>query len=235
VLFSPTVRRGTVAALALTTALAGSAALIHAQDYRNRDLYADRYDRNGRYDAYKNLATIDPGTVITIRTQQPIDTSSRDGRVYTGVVQDDVWDNYHRLAVPMIRRGSPAELLVRTARDGDLILDLDSVTVGRERYSINSPAVRVEADRDRRNDNNTGQYAAGGAILGAIIGAIAGGGKGAVIGGVAGAAGGAVLATQGRRIHVPAGSLLTFETAEPLQMGVRDDGYRRGGVHYHRN
>jgi hypothetical protein len=227
-------RRGIVAALALTTALSGTQVLF-AQNYWDRDPYADRYDRNGRYDAYRNVATIDPGTVITIRTQQPIDTNARDGRVYTGIVQDDVWDNYHRLAVPMIRRGSPAELLVRTARDGDLILDLESVTVGRERYSIDSPAIRVEADRDRRNDNNTAQYAAGGAILGAIVGAIAGGGKGAVVGGIAGGAGGAALSTQGRRIHVPAGSLLTFETATPLQVGVRDDGYRRDGVHYHRD
>jgi hypothetical protein len=54
--------------------------------------------------------------------------------------------------------------------------------------------------------------AAGGAIVGAVIGGIAGGGKGAVIGaGAGGAVGaGAEAATRGPRVKIPAETRLTF-------------------------
>jgi outer membrane lipoprotein SlyB len=210
-------RRATAVTLAAATALSATA-MLHAQDYRDRDLWGDRYDRSGRYDAYRPVAVIEPGTFITIRTQQAIDTDRRDGRIYTAIVQEDVWDDYHRLAVPMIRRGSPAELLVRTARDGDLLLDLQSVTIGRERYGVAATGARIDSDR---YDRDTAGYVAGGAILGSIVGAIAGGGKGAVIGGVAGAAGGAVIATHGHRVRVPAGSLITFRLDRGLAVATR--------------
>ena len=64
------------------------------------------------------------------------------------------------------------------------------MTVGRQRYTVESPAIRVDADRRAPNDRAPGQYVAGGAILGTILGAIAAGGKGAVIGGIAGYYGG---------------------------------------------
>ena len=70
-------------------------------------------------------------------------------RVFAGIVETDVWDDSSRLAIPAIPRGSPAELLVRSARDGDLILDLDSVTVGGQRYAVSAGADRIEAGGNR--------------------------------------------------------------------------------------
>jgi hypothetical protein len=129
------------------------------------------------------------------------------------------------------------ELIVRVARDNDLILDLESVTVDGQRYAVNADANRIEADnRDTVGKNSrTGKYVGGGAILGAILGAAVGGGKGAAIGAGLGAGAGATaeIATSGREVHVPPESLVTFRIDRPLVVGARDDGYDRDGHHYH--
>jgi hypothetical protein len=240
VLSTHMLRRYTGAALALSAVLVVPRVLVgQSRDYSNHDPYADRY-HNGRYDAYSPVTEVEPGTVISVRTQQPIDTNQRDGRIYPAVVQDDVWDGYRRLAVPMIPRGSPAELLVHQAPDGDLVLDLSSVTVKGRRYAISTSPQRVVGTSGRRDDiahdRNTPEYVGGGAILGTIIGAIAGGGKGAAIGAIGGAAAGAGAAvmTKGHDVRVPSGSVMTFRLEAPLSVDVRDTGYRRGDSHYHR-
>src|SRR6185437_10426062 len=82
-----------------------------------------------------------------------------DNRVFTGTVDQDVRGENGRLAIP---RGSTVELIVRVARDNDLFLDLDSVTVNGQRYAIKTDPNRVESQRDN-------------SIVGAIVGAINGG------------------------------------------------------------
>jgi outer membrane lipoprotein SlyB len=95
---------------------------------------------------------------------------------------------------------------------------------------------RIESGDRGGIGNDPAAMIGGGAILGTIIGAIAGGGKGAAIGaGVGAAAGAAGVLTQGRRIRVPSGSVVTFRLERDLALGVPDRGYSRGGLHYHRN
>src|SRR5215831_3459048 len=145
-----------------------------------RENYGQRYDWD--WDGnYQRLARINPGTFITVRTTQAIQSDRTDGRVFNGVVADDVWDDYGRLAVPAIPRGSRVTMMVRTARDGDLVLDLDSIFAHGQRYAVAAAPERIESGNRTRNDN-AAAYAGGGAVLGTIIGAIAGGGKGAAIG-----------------------------------------------------
>ena len=122
---------------------------VLAQD-RARDRYADRVS--------DRITRIEPGTVIAVRTNEFISTNRGDGRIYTGIVDQDVRGDNGRLAIP---RGSRVELLVRVARDNDLILDLDSVTVNGNRYAIGSEPNRVES---RRDDS----------VVGNIIGALGG-------------------------------------------------------------
>ena len=186
-----------------------------------------------RRDDYTRLSRIDPDTFVTVRTNESISSERTDGRVFTGVVAEDVWDDSSRLAVPAIPEGSRAELIVRTARDGDLILDLDSVFAHGQRYAVDAAPERVEAERGV--SNNGAGLIGGGAILGTIIGAIAGGGKGAAIGAAAGAAAGVGLAVHGRSIRVPAGSTVTFRLERGLTIGVADWGFDRDRVHYHRD
>jgi hypothetical protein len=179
------------------------------------------------------IGTIDAGTMINVRTNEPINARNAEGRVYSGVVNQDVLDRHGRLAIP---RGSPAELIVRRASNRGLVLDLESVVVNGVRYGIESEADVVGGQPGLGANQRTGEYVGGGAVLGAIVGAIAGGGKGAAIGAGAGAAAGAgaQVLTQGNTVRVPPESLLTFQLTRPLRAGVVDNGYTAQGFHYHR-
>lgn len=183
--------------------------------------------------AVAQVRTIAPGTSLAVRTNEPIDARQSDGRVYTGVVVEDVLDESGRIAIP---RGAEAELIVKNTSGNVLALDLESVTADGQRYSIVAEADSVAARREGVGANRrTGEYVGGGALLGTIIGAIAGGGKGAAIGAAAGAAAGAgtQVMTRGTVLNIPAESLLTFRLEQPLQLGIPDRGFTRDGRHYH--
>jgi hypothetical protein len=153
-LFNLSATKGAATLSLLTLMLA--APLCQAQD-RDRDRINDR-DRY--WDAGRSLYTrLQPGTVIPIRTNEAIDVERKDNRVYTGIVDQDVRGDNGRLAIP---RGSNAELIVRVARDNDLILDLESVVVNGQRYAIKTDPNRVESIRDN-------------SLVGAIVGAVNGG------------------------------------------------------------
>jgi hypothetical protein len=178
---------------------------------------------------------IEAGSTVTVRTMENINTSNGNGRVFKGVVDQDVLDRNGNIVIP---RGSDAELIARNISRSELALDLDSITVNGMRYGVESTEAAVNSSQSGAGfgtNKRTGEYLGGGAVLGAIIGAIAGGGKGAAIGAGAGAAAGAgaQVLTRGRRIEVPAESLLTFNLTQPLQAGVYDRGYMRNGGHYH--
>jgi hypothetical protein len=121
------------------------------RDYRDRD--RDR-DRNGTI-----MTHLERGTVIPVRTNDRIDVERQSNRVYSATVDQDVRGENGRIAIP---RGSSAELIVRVARDNDLILDLESVVVNGQRYAIRTDPNRVQSQRDD-------------SLVGNIVGAIAGG------------------------------------------------------------
>ncbi len=190
--------------------------------------HAQRYRDN-----FTTLQRIDPDTFIPVRTNQYISSDRADGRVFPGTIAEDVWDDQSRLAVPAIPAGSPVELIVRNARDGDLVLDLDAVIAHGQRYAVSAEPERIESER--RPSSDAPAFIGGGAVLGTIIGAIAGGGKGAAIGAAAGAAAGAGLSIRGRQVRVPAGSVLNFRLDRGLVIGVADRGFDRDHRHFHRD
>jgi len=123
-------------------------------------LFAQDHDRDRDWDRDRNQFTrLEPGTVIAVRTEDPIDVERTDNRVFSGTVDQDVRGDNGRLAIP---RGSHVELIVRVARDNDLMLDLESVTVNGQRYGIKTDPNRVESQRDN-------------SVIGNILGAINGG------------------------------------------------------------
>ena len=107
----------------------------------------------------QDVRRLDPGTTISVRTNETIDVDRQDNRVYTGIVDQGVRGSEGRVLIP---RGSPVELFVRLARDNDLILDLESVVANGVRYAVKTDPNRVES---RRDDS----------LVGAIVGAIRGG------------------------------------------------------------
>ncbi len=141
------------------TKLVGGAFLIAGMIYMplvfSQDRDRDDHDRDRDRD---RITRIEPGTTVSVRTNDAIDVERRDNRVYGGIVNQDVRGENGRLAIP---RGSRVELLVRVAADNDLILDLDSVTVDGQRYAVKADANRIES---RRDDS----------LVGAIVGAIQG-------------------------------------------------------------
>ena len=112
----------------------------------------------GNWDQRRNLYTrLEPGMTISIRVNDPIDTGRTDYRVYTATVDQDVRGDNNRLAIP---RGAAAELIVRSERDGDLILDLESVTVNGQRYAVQTDPKQLDG-RDH-------------SLVGSVLGSIPG-------------------------------------------------------------
>ena len=178
--------------------------------------------------------TIAAGTVVTVRTDTDIDArDTSGGRVYSGVVNQDVYDGDNRIAIP---KGSDVELMVRDAEKRSLALDLDAIVIKGRRYSVVTYDVTKHGeDKDGVGANGrTAKYVGGGALFGTILGAVAGGGKGAGIGALAGGAAGAIgqTVTRGSKVHVPAETLLTFQLEQPLRL-TPDNGYMKDGRHYH--
>jgi len=139
---------GGLSGASVVLSLCLSPALFAQDDARYRDWDQTR----------QRFTRLEPGTIVAVRTNEPIDVERTDNRVFYGTVDQDVRGSNGRLAIP---RGSRVELIVRVARDNDLILDLDSVTVNGQRYAIGSDPNRIQSARD---------YSIVGSILGAING-----------------------------------------------------------------
>jgi hypothetical protein len=183
--------------------------------------------------AFVQAGTLGTGTSITVRTSERIKVTKSDGRIFAGVVEQDVRDANSNLVIP---RGSQVELTVKAFAKKDLVLDLESVTVDGQRYAVTADdaALGNEQNDGIGKNRRTAEYIGGGAVLGTIIGAIAGGKKGAAIGAVAGAGAGAgaQVLTRGKKVDVPAESLLTFRLEKSLRMGVVDNAITRNGRRY---
>jgi hypothetical protein len=117
--------------IGLMLALGLSALPASAQGNRDRDDH-NRYTR------------LDPGMTITVRVNDQIGGDRADYRVYSGVVERDIRGENGGLAIP---RGATAELIVRHERDGDLIVDLESVMVEGQRYAVDTATLEVDNDQ----------------------------------------------------------------------------------------
>ena len=98
----------------------------------------------------------------------------------------------------------------------------DTLTVGgaEERYRIRTASIGRTAPATKKKDAlEIGAPAAGGAVVGALVG----GKKGAAIGAAAGGGGGTavVLATRGKEVRLARGSRVSLRLTEPLTVKVR--------------
>jgi hypothetical protein len=165
------------------------------------------------------------GTKVPVRTEETIDSATAaEGQTYAAEIADDVFDANGDVVAP---RGANAQIVIRSATKGnrfhgtsDLVLDLQSISVGGKQYLVSTTDLQQKGKQGFGANKRTAEYTGGGAALGAIIGAIAGGGKGAAIGAGAGAGAGAVtqVATKGGAIRVPAEMVLTFQLDKPVQI-----------------
>ncbi|HEX4544212.1 MAG TPA: hypothetical protein VH114_13670, partial [Candidatus Acidoferrum sp.] len=161
----------------------------------------------------------------SVRTEDTIDSAkAAEGQTYAAEVTDDVLDANGDVVIP---HGSGAQIVIRSASKGgrfhgtsDLVLDLQSISVEGQEYTVSTTDVGKSGKQGFGVNKRTGEFTGGGAALGAIIGAIAGGGKGAAIGAGAGAGGGALtqILTKGGSIKVPAETVLTFQLDKPVRI-----------------
>jgi hypothetical protein len=100
----------------------------------------------------------------------------------------------------------------RVDRVGSLTLSFDQLTVRGRTYPIRGMATQVFESGGIREEAGT---AGAGAGVGAVVGGLLGGVKGAILGAVIGA-GGAVAATEGKDVHLPAGSIVRVRFDSPV-------------------
>ena len=89
-----------------------------------------------------------------------------------------------------------------------------------ERYRIQTSSVGRTAPATKKKDAmEIAAPAAGGAIIGALVGGKKGAAIGTAVGGGAGTA--VVLSTRGKEVHLPKGAALTLRLSAPLTVKIR--------------
>ena len=167
--------------------------------------------------------TIPAGTMLTIRLETPVaSNTSRVDEPIEGTLSDpQIVDRTVVLPVGSRVRGFVAEAKPSGKVKGRarLGIRLDKVTdPSGATYPI-AGSLAAEARRTTRRDAGTiGIPAAGGAILGAIVGGGKGAAVGATIGGGAGTV--AVVATPGDEVQWPRGAALSFRLSRDLEVRV---------------
>ena len=192
---------------------------------------SDRYERdrnssNSRADsrpldssrASSSSRTVPEGTVVTVRTIDAINSDKNNaGDTFRASLDEPVIVNGRTVA----SQGS--DVLLRIARvqqsgrvsgSEEVAVELAEVNIDGRPYRVSSNYAEVAA---KSRGNQSAKVIGGTAVVGAIIGAIAGGGKGAAIGAASGAgAGAAVQAIRGQRVQIPSETKLDFVLSQPL-------------------
>ena len=167
--------------------------------------------------------TIPAGTVITVRTVDPINSSiNKTGDEFAATVDSQIEQN-GQVVVPRYAKARLQLVAARSAGhikgQSEIQLQLVSLAVDGKSYPVSTG---VDQQQASSRGKQTAERAGIGAAVGGIIGAIAGGGKGAAIGaGVgAGAGTGVQMATKGQTVKIPAETKLDFTLSSPLNVTV---------------
>jgi len=159
---------------------------------------------------------IPSGTSIRVRMIDNLSSEKAQvGDTFRGTLDEAIQVNGRELypkGADVIGRITDVHTTGRLSEPGELDLVLNTVSSGTVATSINvEPLVIKGESHAKSNATKIG----GGAVLGAVIGAIAGGGKGAAIGTVAGGAAGtgAAAATGKKPAIVDSEAVLTFVTS----------------------
>ena len=160
---------------------------------------------------------IQTGTELDVRLQDRLnsDTAAVEDRFEATTVVD--LNDGERLLVPAgsVLRGvvTGVDRASRTDRRGGLTVVFDELTVHGRTYGIRANVVKA---LDAGVKGEAAKIGAG-AGVGAIIGGILGGTKGALAGILIGA-GGTVLATEGKDVDLPVGTIMRVRFESPVQI-----------------
>jgi hypothetical protein len=136
--------------------------------------------------------SLEPGNRIFVRTTEDVEASGSASDVFSAVADRDILDANGQVLIP---RGSGIQLVVRKTTDNDLVLDIDSIIVNGLPYLVESmPNVLKGEGQPAAAVNNAG------AVIGKLLGPLD-----------------PQMSVRGKRVRVPAESLLVFELISPLR------------------
>ncbi len=160
-------------------------------------------------------SVIPVGQEIDVRLQQQLssDTAQVEDRFDATTVVDLYRGKEVLIPAGSVMRGvvSSVNRASRTDRKGALTLAFDQVTVDGRSYPMRGTVTQAIESEGMRGE--AGRIGAGSAV-GAIIGGIVGGVRGALLGIVIGG-GGTILATEGKDVTLPAGTVLRVRFDTP--------------------
>jgi hypothetical protein len=175
--------------------------------------------------------TLVSGRQVEARIQDSISSRhNKAGETLRATVSADVKDAYGRVAIPA---GSSVGLRIaqleaatnKSQDDGKIALEVTSVTVHGQVYSVNAPIESIPHQLVGRGVTaGEVEKAGGGAVIGAVVGRVIGGDtKGAVIGGAVGAAAGTAAAVHwaSRDDVVTPGTPVVFSLTQKLTVAAR--------------
>jgi hypothetical protein len=102
----------------------------------------------------------------------------------------------------------------RVDRTGSLTLSFDTLVIRGRDYPMRGMATQVFESGGIREEVGT---VGAGAGIGGVVGGLIGGVRGALLGAVIGA-GGAIAATEGKDVHIPAGSVIRVRLDSPVRV-----------------
>ena len=163
--------------------------------------------------------TIPVGQELDVRLQTALssETAIVEQRFEATTVVDVMQDGRVLIPAGSVVRGvvSDVNRPGRVDRVGSLTLSFDQIVVRGRTIPIRGMATQVFESECIREEIGT---AGAGAGVGGVIGGLIGGVKGAILGAVIGA-GGAIAATEGKDVHLPAGSIIRIRFDSPVNVG----------------
>jgi len=167
--------------------------------------------------------TLQAGTVIPVILTEALDSkTAQPNDTFHATLASDVVSN----GVVAIPRGAPVLGQVVDAKAAAhfkgrslLSIDLTEVTVHGRKIGLETDSFSKEG---AARGKNTAEKSGGGALLGALIGGLAGGGKGAAIGAIAGGGAGAGVnaVTHGQEVQLAPESRVDFHLQAPVTVTV---------------
>ena len=153
---------------------------------------------------------------VRLQTSLSSETSTVEQRFEATTVADLTQNGRALIPAGSIVRGVVADVKRpgRIDREGSLTLSFDQIEIRGRQYPLRALATQVFESGGIREEGAT---AGAGAGVGAVVGGLIGGLQGAILGAVIGA-GGAIAATEGKDIHLPAGSLIRIRVDSPVDL-----------------
>lgn len=172
--------------------------------------------------AYREV-TIPAGTTMSVKLRTAIgsDTSQPEQRVDGTLARDVTIGGVEVIDAGATLRGivTNAERSGRVKGRANVAFKFDHLSANGTVYPISTRTISREAPGTKKRDAATiGIPAAGGAIIGGIIGGGDAAVKGGAIGGAAGTA--AVLSTRGKEVRLAPGTTVSVRLASPLTVRV---------------